>query len=385
MSGFMAVLLDATRIRAMSSASGAKVVEVAWDPTMPQDGVRRLRNTVGASSSSSIVLVVGLGFLEIAHPELPPLDAEARRVLLLRDADRYFPLEGEVAVAWQNGFAFAMPERALSSFVGAFEDLGSVDVVLALPHAVARAGTDGVYATDAAPGERGTITLREGAVSEVRRTAAPVGNGSADTAPRELDVPRVLLAALNSRLAPIPDQLLETNLAATFARRQRSRMWRSAALFAAALVASAWIADRLRDRELAHVEEQLAALTTAAAPAQRAALRLDRALTEQRLLASADSLNSSGTTPAAILALLGALLPKDAFLQRLEWDGTAWRIDGSASDAPRIVPLLDADAHFADVRIVAASTRFLDAGKQRESFSIAFRTKPPIVGARSGQ
>ena len=104
-----------------------------------------------------------------------------------------------------------------------------------------------------------------------------------------------------------------------------------------------------------------------------------------QLLRVADSLNSAGTTPSAILARLGALLPKDAFVQRLDWDGNAWRIDGSASDAPRIVPLLDADAYFSDVRIVAASTRFLDAGKQRESFSIAFRAKSPTSGGRSGR
>jgi hypothetical protein len=54
-----------------------------------------------------------------------------------------------------------------------------------------------------------------------------------------------------------------------------------------------------------------------------------------------------------------------------------WRIDGSALDAPRIVPLLDSSPAFDDVRIVAASTRFLDRGQQRESFSIAFRTRSP--------
>lgn len=386
MSGSTALLLDATRIRAMSSPSGAKVTEVAWDPAMPQDGARRLRDALGATSAStSIVLLVGLGFLEIARPELPPLDPDARRVVLLRDADRYFPVEGDVAVAWQDGFAFAMPARMLTSFVSAFDELGTVEAVIALPHAVARAGNSGAFAADAAAGERGTIMLRAGAVSEVRRAIASTASDSATTPTRDLDVASVLRAAMSSHLAPVTDQLLDADTAATFDRRHRGRRWRSAALIAAALVASAWVADRLRDRELAQVQEQLSQLTTAAAPAQRAALRLDRALTEQQLLATADSLNRSGTTPSAILALLGTLLPKDAFVQRLEWDGSAWRIDGSASDAPRIVPLLDADPHFADVRIVAASTRFMDAGKQRESFSIAFRTKPPTTGARSGQ
>ncbi len=390
MSGTTAILLDASRIRAQTSIKGAAVVEVAWDPTSPQEGVRRLRDALGASQqSSSIVLVIGLGFLEVARPELPPLDAQARRVLLLRDADRYFPIEGSVAVAWQDGFAFAMPERVLTVLVRAFEEFGRVDAVLALPQAIARASQNGAYDTDAAAGERGTITLREGAVRDVRRFAvAPTDDARDDTAAittRALDVSSVLLAALSARFVPPTDQLLDTTTAATFERRRRGRLWRSAALLAASLFAIAWVANRLRDRELAEAQQQLAQLTADATPAQRAALRLDRAVTEQRLLASADSLNGSGTTPSAILARLGALLPKDAFVQRLEWDGSAWRIDGSATDTPRIVPLLDADPHFTEVRIVAASTRFLDAGKQRESFSIAFRTKSPTSGAQSGR
>ena len=150
-------------------------------------------------------------------------------------------------------------------------------------------------------------------------------------------------------------------------------------------MALAWSADRWRERERTAATQRLTQLSSDAAPAQRAALRLDRALAEQQLLGVADSLNSAGTTPSAMLARLGVLLPRDAFVQRLDWDGNAWRIDGSAADAPRIVPLLDADAHFSDVRIVAASTRFLDAGKQRESFSIAFRAKSPASGGRSGR
>jgi hypothetical protein len=46
------------------------------------------------------------------------------------------------------------------------------------------------------------------------------------------------------------------------------------------------------------------------------------------------------------------------------------------------VPLLDADSRFRDVRIAAASQRFLDAGRQRESFAISFRMKAADGGAR---
>ena len=386
MSGSIAVLLDVSRIRALASASDATLVDVPWDPNAPQDGARRLRDALGgASNTSSIVLVIGLGFLEIARPELPPLAPDARRALLLRDADRYFPIQGAVAVAWEDGFALGMPETLLASFVRAFEEIGVVDAVVALPQAVARAKQVGGFSTEAALGEHGLIVVRDGAVREVRRVVGVPSRDSASAPTREVDASTVLRAALSARSTPITEQLLDGAAADIVQRRRRGRLWRSAALLAASLVALAWSADRRLDRELTAANEHLAQLASDAAPAQRAALRLDRALTEQQLLVAADSVNSAGTTPSAILARLGALLPKDAFVQRLDWDGEAWRIDGSASDAPRIVPLLDADAHFKDVRIVAASTRFLDAGKQRESFSIAFRAQALTLGRRSGQ
>ena len=99
-------------------------------------------------------------------------------------------------------------------------------------------------------------------------------------------------------------------------------------------------------------------------------LRLELARAELNLLAP-----QASASAAAVLARLGGVLPRDAFVQRLDWDGTVWRIDGSATNAPAIVPMLDGDSMFADVRIVAATTRFMDMGKQRESFSISFQTR----------
>ena len=386
MRGTISVLLDVSRIRALASATGATLVEVAWDPNAPADGARRLRDAIGSpSNASSIVLVIGLGYLEIARPELPPLAPDARRALLLRDADRYFPIEGGVAVAWADGIAFAMPEQLLASFVRAFEEIGVITAVVALPQAVARARQDGSYSTEAARGEQGLIVVRDGTLREVRRVIVDPSRDAASSSVRDLDVSTALRAASTAQSAPVTEQLLDQATSDAVQRRRRGRLWRSAALLAASLVALAWSADRWRERELTAATQRLTQLSSDAAPAQRAALRLDRALAEQQLLGVADSLNSAGTAPSAMLARLGVLLPKDAFVQRLDWDGNTWRIDGSAADAPRIVPLLDADAHFSDVRIVAASTRFLDAGKQRESFSIAFRAKSPTSGGRSGR
>jgi len=69
-------------------------------------------------------------------------------------------------------------------------------------------------------------------------------------------------------------------------------------------------------------------------------------------------------------------------MQRLEWNGSEWRIDGSANDAAVLVPLLDADAQFVGVRAAAPSTRYLENGRSRSSFSIVFQTAGDSVAVR---
>jgi len=53
-----------------------------------------------------------------------------------------------------------------------------------------------------------------------------------------------------------------------------------------------------------------------------------------------------------------------------------WQIDGTALDAAAIVPLLDRDDRFEDVRFLSASSRFRDGDRTYETFSIAFRVRP---------
>ena len=110
-----------------------------------------------------------------------------------------------------------------------------------------------------------------------------------------------------------------------------------------------------------------------------------RAQGEQTAIAAADRGAARADAPPAVLARLGAVLPRDAFMQRLEWTGTEWRIDGSANDAAALVPLLDADAAFVNVRAAAPSTRYLENGRPRSSFSIVFQTTSAPLVSRGGQ
>jgi hypothetical protein len=73
------------------------------------------------------------------------------------------------------------------------------------------------------------------------------------------------------------------------------------------------------------------------------------------------------------LAALGRRLPPDAVVQGLRADGDTWQVDGVARDAAAVVPALDADPRFVDVRSAAPSSRVEGAGGARETFSVAFR------------
>jgi hypothetical protein len=371
----LALLLEADRVRVLSaSAPAALVADVPWNPDAPDDAAALLGPAL--SGASRLVLVVGLGLLEIAQPELPPLDPPQRRALLLRDADRYFPVADAVAVSWRDGLACATNAGRLAAWTEAFAQHGAVGAITTVVECLARAGASGSWTMPAGPGETGRVVIRAGIVQEVRRipatdAAASSAGMSADASPAPdlADIARGADAALDAGLDAM---LLDDGLSRRFTRARRGRWARSAAALLLAATALGWAADRWRGRQLDATHARLRELTVAAQPALRAEARLARARREAALLDA-----GAGDAPAVVLARLGALLPPDAFIQRLEWDGTVWRLDGSASSAPKIVPLLDADARLRDVRIIAASSRFIDAGRQRESFSISFRSALP--------
>lgn len=370
MSAPIVVLLDTTRVRAFVRDADGPTLELSWDPASPDDVVARLRDTFGAPSAS--VLVIGLGFLEIARPELPPLTANGRRDVLLRDSDRYFPIDGNIAVAWTTGIAFAIASSTLDVLVRAFDALAPVRAVTTIAHACLLAGLDGTLRVDAGRDEYGQLVIAGRLLREARRVRAAV---PATASARTIEPRALARASLTLLNTPDDHLLLNAQLAQRFAGERRQRWFQSGAVLFASLVLLALSADAWRGRELTTLQQRAAEFRTLAAPALMAQQRLLRATTERAMLTAADSVARAGAGPTAVLAHLATVLPTDAFVQRLEWDGVVWRIDGSATDAARIVPLLDADAHFQDVRFVAASTRFVDGSRQRESFSIAFRTR----------
>ncbi|MCC6241338.1 MAG: PilN domain-containing protein [Gemmatimonadaceae bacterium] len=378
MSAPTAILLDreAAYVRV-----GSAVQRVVWRDDRLEQLVEEVRALVG--SASGVVLVVGLGWLEIAEPELPPLDVGARRAVLWRDADRYFPIVDPVAAVSIDHFALAMPSATLHRWVRAFAELAPVRAVVTSVQLAVRSAPTTDVRLAAADGEHGIVSVRAGRLTVLRRAAEDVGapgtfiDGSALSFVTEM-----LAAASRWSDAPLAELLVDASLDAQLRSRRRQRLWMSAALAMASAALLLGSIDRWRARTLAALEAESAVLSTQAQPALDAESRHRRAEAELQLLNSSRDQSMSSDAPLAVLAAITAVLPRDAVVQRLEFDGSVWRVDGTTVNAPRLVPLMDGHRAFADVRIAAASQRFLDAGRQRESFAISFRMRTAAGGAR---
>lgn len=380
MSAAISLLLDADTVHVLREGDGpSRAMPIAWSPDDPGAMADTVRAQFGAPSA--IVIVVGLAFLEVAQPDLPPMDTEARRAVLWRDADRYFPLEEPVAVVCADAFALATPVRLLERWVGAIRAVGPVRAIVTAPQLCARLAGTGAWALPAGANERGVTRVRDGLLVDVRREPADDPNGAVETL--SVASPDALgHEALQWLDAPLDAQLLDVPHANDIRRARRRRWIASGVLALASVLLLAWSADRRRDAQLVGLESSARVLADRAGPAARAEARRAKAQAELALLAEAEQRSRAPDAPLMVLAHLSRLLPRDVVVQRLDWNGQQWRVEGTADNAPRLVPLLNGDARFRDVRIAAASQRFLDAGRQRESFAISFRMQAANGGTR---
>ncbi len=351
----MLLLLEpqALHVSCAPSGKGSTVETLALDAREPsavrdivatalQTSLRTGPNRQGANSPVA-VLLIDAALLEMAEVALPPVSERERRALLRRDADRHVPIEGPVAVTVGSGarpLVYACSASWLAEWRLCIEAMLPVQAVLAMPVAM-------------------TLT--------------------ANTAPKQTpDQTQLASAALASLAAstyrwhsvPASAQLIDEQREARLHASERQRRVQQAAVVVALLAVLLWLGNTWRDRTLRSLEQRAELLARAAEPAEAARSRLARAEAELAWL-SADAAQASQRA-SAVLAHVGERLPRDAFVQRGEWDGATWRIDGSARDAAALVPRLDADSLLRNVRSLAPSTRFLDGGQPRNSFSIGF-------------
>lgn len=389
MSTALSLLLERDLVHVVLRDDKDRGRSIAWSPDAPDAVVDSLLETLRGSlgASTSVVLVVGLSLLEVAEPSLPPLAARERRTVLLRDADRYFPIEEAIAVASEGRFAFAVASQSLASWVRAFSRLGAIRAIVAAPQVATHLQTTATVSLPAAAGEYGVLRVAHGALESVRRVNASDNAASRDkvhSAMSTLDATAVCRAAFDWISASTEVQLLDAPMALSMQRVRRRRWTLSAIAAVASLGMLVWSLDRWRERQLTALSAEAQSLEERAAPAVAAEERASRAQREIAMLGDAQLRRRSPDAPLAVLAHLTRLLPGDAVVQKLEWDGVQWRVDGTADHAPLLVPILDGDAAFRDVRIAATSQRFLDIGRQRETFSISFRVRDNRNGDGNG-
>lgn len=378
MSAPIALVLDATNVTVVARREGGTAYTLTWNPDQPDAMIESVRAFVGAPSA--IVIVVGLSHLEIATPELPPITPAAKRAVLLRDADRYFPISEPVAVALLDGFAVAMPSGKLAAWVTAAGQLAPVRVVMAAPTAAMRLRRNGIYTVPVGENELGSVEISDSAVVSVRRHS--LGDSAIESSgpsPRNKSVGRTILTseqigreAVRQVALPLDLQLLDHPLHAQLYRARTRRIVVAVAIAAVAVVLLAWSLDWWRSGVLTTTEARVAVLAADVQPAERALHRAQQAAAEMALLEQSAARANAPDAPLFVLSSVTQVLPKDTFVQRITWDGAQWRIEGTTDNAPRLVPLLDGDGRFRDVHVASPGQRFLDAGRQRESFAINF-------------
>ena len=240
------VVLDATEVTVVHAADGRIARRVPWSPDTADglgDALRAL-----TPAPTGVVCVVGLGLLDLAEPDLPPIDATACRALLWRDADRYFPIEGEVAVALDERCALAVPAARYAQWISACDAVAPVRAVLASPSIVARLIGDGAAVVAAGASERGLVHATGGRLMSVRR--APLDGRDAraqsDNA-TVVDSEQIARAAAAWADAPSAVQVLDAAHASRFTNRRRRRWMTSLTVAATAVACLLWSADRARE------------------------------------------------------------------------------------------------------------------------------------------
>lgn len=396
MSDLIGVAIEASTIRAArKSGSSFEFAETTFDANAPDVAITALAAQFGRVRG--IALSVGVGYLEIAEPDLPPLSAEEQRRVLLRDTDRFFPVEDALAVSAPDTarLAFAVSSPLLQQWVRALEAWAPVVSIVAAPVAVAaavsvvhRGAPDGdrTLIVDAGANEIGIVSLKRGVLAEVRRVPAqlqstvPAGAEplSAVYLPGAKGEYAAAIGAMSFAGSAPSSMLLDQQLEQSFRARRVRQQWASVALVCLAAFALIVAIDKRQDRVLQHTQQVADSLSRVAEPARQKRTRVEQLDREGRMLRADDATSDA----LEVLALLGRSLPGDAFVERVNWDGAEWRIDGSADKAAEIIPRLEAVASIEAVRPLNASTRFRDGAKTRETFAVAFRVRGKQIGAR---
>lgn len=368
MSAVIGLEIGAISIRAVAlSGFGRRTIhsaEAPWDGSDASPAIAALQRELGAASQ--IAVAIGLPFLHVSRVPLPAVAFRDRESMLALEPERYFATTEPVttSLAPNSSVAFAANSAWLETLVRQLSIWGSVVRVEPVPVAIAR----GAGTAKEVHCEGGVVASTNGTVASVRRSFE--NSQSHETADR-FSIARAAAHGVN---ASLDGTLMRTAERAAVT----SRRWRSVAVAAVAAAAgivfcgAAW--DQSRDRLLAALEQQASQRAEEVRPALEAQETLMLRDQEAALLTARQNGRSRATET---LAAISSVLPSDVVVlnARMLNVGQDWQIDGTARDAAALIPLFDKDARFDNVRTLAASTRFRDGNRTRESFSIALHVR----------
>lgn len=354
-------------------ASAAATHRVPWDPARPAAAIAELRAALGPADRIAIAL--GLGLLELKRVDLPPAPPAERERMLQLEPDRYFASTDTDLVTGlddASGMAFAVARDDLTRWLAAFREWAPVERIEASPLAIARVVPgEGHFVLDEGDGAS-VIELRDRQLRAARRLpphvdrngARPLQSAGGVVAPFQaaVGVARGIDLSLTGQLS-LPELRADT------VRRRQRRVALLGVAATAAMLFAGWSYERWQERSLASLTRESGALTASATPALQAQARLLASTNELAMLRGRAAVDSR---PLETLALLSRVLPSDVVVTSLRMQGNDWQVDGSAADASQLVPLLDKSGRLERVRSVAATSRFRDGPRMRESFSIAF-------------
>lgn len=381
----LGIELTPTHVRAVRRGwRGALTsAETTWSPDVPEEAAQALRAAFGNAAASSVRLAVSPLLLHVKEVHLPNVAATEQWRAISLQPGRYFAEpsgDSALAVAWyrDSRLAFATDAARVERWTRAFGALGPVTVVLPAPAALPFTGLpNATYAVATAGDSVATATIADG-----RLTAARVARLGAPAAARELPPYNELHGEWRAALGAASARAVEDWESLTTAESQqrlRARRLRSfattAAGFVVALLAALAALDYSRAAYEARLDRAIAVAESAAQPGLALRRRLAGLDHEAQLLRS----GSRGAADAVqTLAALSERLPRDVVVMRLRMTGDEWQVSGRArgGKASAIVPALESDPRFTDVRMTSASTRFREDAQEFESFSVAFRVRP---------
>lgn len=150
----------------------------------------------------------------------------------------------------------------------------------------------------------------------------------------------------------------------------------TAVLALGALLAPGW-----RDsRHLAALDRRIAQLEPEVRAVEQVLREVER---QRRLLAAIEAAEASSLRPLPVLREMTELLPTDAWLTTLTFDGKGVELTGQAAAAAALIPILENSPRFERVEFASPVTR----GRDREQFRIraAWEGRPaPAAGPAGG-